>query len=517
MTTRYADDQSPISQNSFASAEEYVEQRGIQGTAVAAKASLYEDPRKRDLLFAVQAMSLREGGLRRFAKELLEMFPERVGTETMHKLRLRRGQKCSEEVANSIKRDLGQHWAGWRAPDDETPPQPGPDVEVLEFFEQCEWKVESELPKFLVSLCVNPTWQITFAGETRAMEQEEKRFAGNKDESLVDHGFMRAEVDYFQDLVGAIPEYMSRHASSVWQSFAATSISTEVVSAINYGMKTKRMVLIQGGSGYGKSESAKTFAEAHPGLVRYVGLKAMTNKTVFFRALARVFGLPYAHGLSTTKIQSRVEDFIQSSGLTLIIDEAQYLWPQGQRIYRDPELINWINTACCNEGVSVILIATKEFSRKRTQVEKQTGWNNEQFRRRNSRQVNLPDKPSIEDLTIVVKKLLPMAKPGLMQTVVGYAMQGGFFTMIKDLALDARFIADEDNRKVVTQDDVAKALKEYRVPSDELQPRYTSEISAQRPGIKSKTTPIGRAVTLESSEESAPETNRLASADLTNA
>ena len=43
----------------------FVELRGVSGVAVAAKAELYSDPRKRSLIFFLQALSLKPGGLRR--------------------------------------------------------------------------------------------------------------------------------------------------------------------------------------------------------------------------------------------------------------------------------------------------------------------------------------------------------------------------------------------------------------------------------------------------------------------
>jgi hypothetical protein len=57
------------------SSPEYAELRGIPGTAVAAKARLYGDLRKRSLLFFLQSLSLKEGGLRGIAQRLLTKFP----------------------------------------------------------------------------------------------------------------------------------------------------------------------------------------------------------------------------------------------------------------------------------------------------------------------------------------------------------------------------------------------------------------------------------------------------------
>jgi hypothetical protein len=73
--TRYAPDGVPISFERYMSSPAYAELRGIPGTAVAAKAQLYTDARKRSLLFFIQALSLKEGGLRRVARTLLEKLP----------------------------------------------------------------------------------------------------------------------------------------------------------------------------------------------------------------------------------------------------------------------------------------------------------------------------------------------------------------------------------------------------------------------------------------------------------
>jgi ABC-type glutathione transport system ATPase component len=59
------------------SSPEYAEMRGIPGTAVAAKAQLYNEVRKRSLLFFLQSLSLQHGGLRKVARDLIEAFPKR--------------------------------------------------------------------------------------------------------------------------------------------------------------------------------------------------------------------------------------------------------------------------------------------------------------------------------------------------------------------------------------------------------------------------------------------------------
>ncbi len=69
-STRRAPEGSVIAYEKYMSSPEYAELRGIPGTAVAAKAQLYDDTRKRSLLFFLQSLSLKDGGLQRAAQTL---------------------------------------------------------------------------------------------------------------------------------------------------------------------------------------------------------------------------------------------------------------------------------------------------------------------------------------------------------------------------------------------------------------------------------------------------------------
>ena len=70
MSTRHAEEGAPISYERYMSSPEFAAMRGIPGTAVAAKAQLYPSARKRSLLFFLQSLSLRDGGLRQIARAL---------------------------------------------------------------------------------------------------------------------------------------------------------------------------------------------------------------------------------------------------------------------------------------------------------------------------------------------------------------------------------------------------------------------------------------------------------------
>jgi AAA domain-containing protein len=78
-STRHAPEGAAIAYEKYMSSPEFAVMRGIPGTAVAAKAQLYDEARKRSLLFFLQSLSLKDGGLRKVARSLIEAFPKRVG------------------------------------------------------------------------------------------------------------------------------------------------------------------------------------------------------------------------------------------------------------------------------------------------------------------------------------------------------------------------------------------------------------------------------------------------------
>ena len=77
--TRRADPDDPVSFEKYMSSPQYTERRGIDGSAVTAKAVTEPDSQKRGLLFFIQALSHRLGGLPAFAQELVAAFRAWLG------------------------------------------------------------------------------------------------------------------------------------------------------------------------------------------------------------------------------------------------------------------------------------------------------------------------------------------------------------------------------------------------------------------------------------------------------
>src|SRR6266853_2700289 len=108
-STRHATQGSAVSYERYMSSPEYMELRGIPGTAVAAKAQLYTDTRKRSLLFFLHALSIKEGGLRFVTRALLEKLPsfrEEALTEFLVELCINPKVGFSNETASDLDRAI---------------------------------------------------------------------------------------------------------------------------------------------------------------------------------------------------------------------------------------------------------------------------------------------------------------------------------------------------------------------------------------------------------------------------
>jgi len=312
---------------------------------------------------------------------------------------------------------------------------------------------EEALTEFLVELCINP--KVEFSNETAS-------------------GFDR--------VIDALRDFQDDYEAKVQSDFVLTTIGREIFETLDHALAIGRMVVIEGESGIGKTTAVEAWITAHQGRTRFISLSGITHKTGFFRKLAGVIGLTAAKG-KAMDMQVRVEEFFRKTGLMLVIDEAHYLWPQYQRSYSSPELIDWVNTALVNHNVPVALICTDQFAKLKARVETQTGWTSEQLEHRVKRYKKLSKIPTKEDLEAVAAKLLGMRwnsdeqewsvvgpKPhsDFVKMVVGYALTCKMrLPAVSNTIEEARYQARRHGRSNVLATDIRTALLDYQIPSDE--------------------------------------------------
>jgi hypothetical protein len=129
------------------SSPEFAELRAISGTAVAKRCALLLSPAKRQLLWFIQGVSIAEGGLSGFVRELLRMFPERVIPVARYQLGGQDHFDFREKLSREdcVKFALGE-WPGHYVP---------PEKRKWDYCPQ-----EQSLEEFLIDLCINPRLRI---------------------------------------------------------------------------------------------------------------------------------------------------------------------------------------------------------------------------------------------------------------------------------------------------------------------------------------------------------------------
>ncbi len=401
-STRTAPEGAPISYEKYMSSPEFAELRGIPGTAVAAKAQLYLSARKRSLLFFLQSMSLKDGGLRQLARDLFREFPERIGTATMHASKAKRyDYKTARLIAQELDIDhfdlFGcydgsvEDWSDLRVFTEEgelNDPKPKPfsleykralrsRVDADVFLKNCRGRDE-QLSRFLVDVCINPRLPIRFSTDEEWLAEAETDRAIEKCADFNAIKPRAASVPYFRGILDALAEFQDRHTAKVKSAFVMTTIAADVFETLDHALAIRKMTIIEGLSGSGKTTAAEAWCAAHQGQARFVTLSAITHKTGFFQKLAAAIGLASSNR-KATDMQVKVEEFFRRTRLMLVIDEAHYLFPQHQRSNSNPELVDWVNTALVNQGVPVALICTDQFVKLKSRIEKRTGWTSEQL------------------------------------------------------------------------------------------------------------------------------------------
>jgi hypothetical protein len=428
------------------SSPEFAGLQGISGTAVAKRCALLMSPVKRQLLWFIQGISLAEGGLKGLVRELLKMFPERLepdeialkylGGDNMPSADALR-RECLEVALHRKKRD------GWTHD-------------------------PISIEEFLVDLCINPRLKIPLKQGELETSEFDVDLARDEFPELEEHDFRDAGLRYFEDVIGALVEYKRRYEQRVRSEFCHTAISREIWEQLDYALKAKTMIVLDGLEGRGKTEAVRAWCNCHLGVARFMSLKGTSTKTAHFREFARALGVGHAKAHTISHMQASVEEVLQVSHLMPVVDESHFAFSQGPRMRTRPEMLDWIDTALCNPPLPVALISTPQFLICMERAAGQVGWNYRQFRRRCKRYVRLAQKNTPEDIEAVARHLLPGADKATIKQVMAYeALSKRDLSAVGDVVREAKLLAEEDGARKVTFEHVKRAMHEVLFVSDQ--------------------------------------------------
>ena len=463
MSTRRADPNAPLSQERFMSSLEFAELRAISGTAVAKRCALLASPGKRQLLWFIQGMSLADGGLRKLARELLKMFPERIDSGEFAILHAIGGDaRSADEVeteCHSIALGRGKRESGNLGP--------------------------ISIEEFLIDLCINPRLGIRL--KQGGMETSEIDMDLAKDEfpELDDRDFHDANLSYFRDIIGALVEYKRRYEERVKAEFCLTAIGRQIWKQLDDALKTRTMIVIDGREGRGKTEAVRAWCNCHLGEARFISLDGTSTKTTQFREFARALGVGHGYTRKVSEMQAGVKDVLRASHLMPVIDEAHFFFNQGPRMYTRPEMLDWIDTALCNPPLPVALVTTPQFMKCMERAAGQVDWNYRQFKRRCKRYCRLPVKNTPEDVEAVARHLLPKADRATIKQILAYeALSKRDLSAVGDVVRESKLLAEQEGAAKVTFEHVKRAIYEVLLVSDSPWAEMEKRLQHQKLGRK---------------------------------
>ena len=334
--------------------------RGVSGVMVSLRAAALVSAAKREFIWSLQGLSLKDGGFARLARELLQTFPERLGTPAMHEIRSVPGKQYPGRLVYEVEEELSGNGFYSGLPDDDLPhrkPKNGSELLAMcrdralaappterPYYEpssMAKWRRQTiSLEKFLVELCTNPALTFSLPGVEPAADKFEQYLYLERNPDLDESDSSAANLVYFRDIVGALVEYLDRRQKQIRGDFQLTAIGRKIWETLDYAQASRNMILLDGLEGRGKSEAVKAWCELHPGQARFVGLKGVTSKTTAFREIAAALGIPYAYTRTGPEMQSRIEDVLNRSKMMLVVDEAHFAFNQTRQMTARPELID---------------------------------------------------------------------------------------------------------------------------------------------------------------------------------
>ena len=316
---------------------------------------------------------------------------------------------------------------------------------------------------------------------------------------------------YFAELFASLFQHQQSWVEGARRG-VVTTLGQKVYDALDYAASTRRLVLIDGIERMGKTVAAKTWCAMNPGRARYVQCPSCRDEAGFFRAVGEALGVSINLKSKAVEIRERVEAALRCGDLLLVLDEAHYLWPQnGDPRGKFPVRINWLMTALINHGVPVALVTTPQFFEYQRALEAATHWRSGQFTGRIGHWEQLPESLTKQDLESVARFLAPEASATGIEAMVRYAQGSAkYLAGIDTVVCRARFIASKQGRTKLVGTDIANAISESVIPSDNaLVKTFAAADRSRKRGSKTVAMPLQPQRTTEPAthRETEPSTN----------
>ncbi len=358
----------------------------------------------------LQQLSWREGGMDLFSRAFLDANHSLLGTKSMHKFGIRKGQIYSADQVRVIRKEMQIRDV------ERTFPLRGEEVVSMDDFIDSPLNYDQRIKRNRERAersSLHPT-SYPAAKFVDECEVPYQVFSNALKEALVNpqSKSLRDGFWNFPDLWPAILAWRQNEIEASRGRIVETEITASIHDALDFAHESKSFTLIEGREGIGKSAAARAWCERNPGSAIYVSLGSGTDEMTLFRSIARVLGTACALSRRAGDIKARIEEALKPGHLTLVLDEAHFLWPQSDRAQRTaPKRVDWLRTALIDEGVPVVLISTPQYFKLQCDRFRKGGWNANQIQRRLAQTVALPEALGKADALAMARFYFPHASP----------------------------------------------------------------------------------------------------------
>jgi hypothetical protein len=270
---------------------------------------------------------------------------------------------------------------------------------------------------------------------------------------------------YYSGLVNALREYQHNwkdEKSNVY----VTKVGKVVHETLEYTIEAGILSLMTSNASVGQSFAALRWCETNAGRARFCDVPPSNDDASFYRAIARALGLGNYLNYKNVQIRERVEYVLQTSGLCMVLNHAENLWPQKNLREAFPGRLAWLFDQV-SKGACACMIAGPQFFKQQRTCEK-TGWDSPEFRKKIDHLVRLPDALDVADLTAIAQVMLPEAGQKLQEAVAIYAVgQQRDLAAVEAVSKRADFLARRAGRAQSNKEDIVSALK-FVSESDKL-------------------------------------------------
>lgn len=382
-----------------------------------------ERPRLVEMLWFVQAMSLRPGGLGKFTEDLIAANPAQLGTKTM---RAAKGRIYTAAQKVEIYRETRSRALFSDCLDQE-------ETEAMrskalkqnaeDFEGSCRACATERIPPFLLELCTDS--EVDFSeGETLDQWGRDWKWC-------------------FGSVIEALFVMMDRTECEAKKQIAMTQVSKRVFQEMEYALQEKVMVRIEGESGFGKTESLVAWCDGRPGVARMVRVPASNSMKDFMIAVGKALGIECSFGSSVTGLREKVDYVLEHSGLAIVFDECAFLIPRSYVHTSPPPRLEWVRDKIIDRGLPVVLSSTpKKWKSDVARFVKKTGYTLEEFFRRNFLTVSLPSSLSESDMIDAARIHFPQLEEDQLGFIANEArLSQNYLQAVEAISKRARFLS----------------------------------------------------------------------------